>query len=267
MAIVISQNLQIASYNGSVLPLTYARIGYQSYLDDATITTDETAIDGYPVSNMLNDQTFEKFKVDGNFTTIYADLGEAKSIDYLALVSKNSSAVVLRYSTDGVTYQDLTSILDASSATKMLLFETTLARYWRIFITSSDTIDIANMKLGEALAMYRPIYGGHSPATLSRKTVLSNTISEGGEFLSSNVTRQGFSGSYDYQHLPAAWYREYFDPFVSYARTGTYYIAWNPEDYPTEVIYAWSTGDIQPSNMGIRDLMQVSWSAGGYDVV
>lgn len=269
MAVVISENLQISSYNGSVLPLSNARICYDSYLDDATITSTITPDDGYPLDNIVNDQTFERCKSPYPALPIDIDLGSAKSVDYVACVGKSLEGVYVYYSYDGIDYEQISSLLDATKTAKMLIFESVLARYWKVILSNltDGEIDVANVKMGEALAMYRPIYGGHSPATLSRKTVLSNTISEGGEFLSSNITRQGFSGSYDYQHLPAEWYREYFDPFVSHARTGTYYIAWNPEDYPTEVIYAWSTSDIQPSNMGIRDLMQVSWSAGGYDVV
>lgn len=266
MSIVISQNLIISAQNGSSLPLTHARIGYQSYLDDAVLTSDNPAISGYPLDNIKNNQTFERFRVDSSFVNVDIDFGVAQNVDYIATVGRNTSTVIVLYSLDGINYQTIDSNTTSTKVAKMFLFEPILARYFRVTYVDSNNVDVANLKIGLSLAMYRPIYGGHSPITLNRQTVVTPTISEGGEFLSSSIRRMGFNSSYDYQHLPAEWYREYFDPFVEHARTGTYYIAWRPEDFPNEVVYGWTSQDFAPSNMGIRDLMQVSWGTGGYDV-
>ena len=268
MPVVISQDLVISANSGSVFPLNYARIGYQSYLEEGMLTYDAgSPVSGYPLENILTGQTFEVAKFDSVAVQINIDLGQIQSVDYMAFVSKNAINYTLQYSSDGIDYTAVSQAADSSKKARMALFDSITARYWRVFIASplGTEVQITNLKLGLALAMYRPIYGGHSPITLNRLTAKTPTRSEGGEFLSSSITRQGFAGSFDYRHLPADWYRDFFDPFVEHARTGTYYIAWNPLQFPKEVAYGWTEEDFTPSNMGIRDLMQVSWNMRGYD--
>ena len=115
-----------------------------------------------------------------------------------------------------------------------------------------------------ALAMQRAIYAGHSPITLSRKTVKRPTKSEFGQWLGSSTIRHGLKTSFEWKNLKAAWYREYFDPFVKSARTKPFFIAWRPSKFPNEIAYAWTSNDIKPSNMGILDYMDVSMSVEGY---
>ena len=86
---------------------------------------------------------------------------------------------------------------------------------------------------------------------------------EGGQWLGRSIIRKGVTTSYQWRHLKAAWYRQYFDPFVKSARTTPFFIAWRPETYPNEVAYAWAKSDIRPSNMGIRDFMEVTLSVEG----
>ena len=267
MSVVISQNLALSLQSSEELSLNNARIGYQSYLDDAILTTLLPSQDGYPIENIKTGQTFEVFKSTVSAEIISIDLGVAQDIDYIGMVGKNIQTYGLEYSLDGINYTQISLGSLTDNIAIMGLFESTTARYWRILVGTgtTDTINIANVKLGQVLAMYRPIYGGHSPITLSRKTTYKPNMSEGGEFLGRTITRYGYTGSYNWQHLPATWYREAFDPFVKHARTGTYYIAWRPETFPQEVAYGWTNEDIIPSNMGIRDLMQVSLNVEGYD--
>jgi len=268
MAIVISQNLYLAAAGGSVLPLTHARICYQTYLDDAIISASNAGDSGHPVGNILTTQTFETYKATTfPATLIEFDLGAAQSVDYVAMVGKNISSFNLTYSTDGITYLPISALSDASKVAKIGLFDAVTARYWRLSVGGENNgFNIANIKLGLALAMYRPIYGGHTPVTLGRATVKKPNISEGGEFLGSTVIRKGLNTSYDYQHLPADWYRSDFDPFAQHVEDGnTFYIAWRPESYPLEVGYCLSNSDITPSNMGVSDLMQVNFNVVGYD--
>ena len=268
MSIVISQNLYLAAASGSALPLTHARIGYQSYLTESNISSIFSNDAGHPLTNVLTSQTFETYKYSSFQSTIIdVDLGTAQPVDYFAMVGKNAAAYNLSYSLDDVSFTPISSISDASISARMGIFEKTTARYWRIAIGGlNSSFDIANIKLGLTLVMHRPIYGGHTPVTMGRNIIKKPNISEGGEFLGSTVIRKGLNTSYDYQHLPADWYRENFDPFAKHAENGnTFYIAWRPEDYPLEVGYCLSNSEITPSNMGVRDLMQVNFSVVGYD--
>ena len=270
MSVVISSNLILSAAAGNSLPLTHARIGYHSYLDSAVITASQAGDAGHPVGNITTTQTFERYKSTVlPVTTIDVDLGTAKPVDYIGMVGKKIEAYTLEFSLDDISYTQISALGDPSQVAKMGLFEETEARYWRIAIVGnilSNTFDIANIKLGLTLTMYHAIYGGHTPLNLSRQTVTKPNISEGGEFLGSSTIRKGFSTSYDFKNLPADWYRNEFDPFVEHASEGrTFYVAWRPEKFPLEVGYCLGNSDIAPSNMGTRDLMQVTFNVVGYN--
>lgn len=267
MPVVISQDLIISASSGAVQSLDHARIGYQSHLEDATLSASISGDSGFPLNNVLSGQTFERYKsTSSGTTTITADLGSTKSANYLGIVGKNVVGIFLQYSLDNVTYIPVENFSDATKKAKLLLFSAISARYWRIIVIGEGSdFDIANIKIGTSLDMTQLIYSGHSPVTLSRITAFNPNISEGGEFIGRSRQRQGFSTTYNYNNLDPAWYRSNFDPFVEYARTGTYYISWRPSDYPLEVVYGWTNEDIVPVNVGNPDLMQVSFNTRGYD--
>jgi hypothetical protein len=92
--------------------------------------------------------------------------------------------------------------------------------------------------------------------------VIRPNKSERGQWLGRSIIRGGSAGSWSWRHLKADWYRTYFDPFVESARTQPFFIAWRPETYPVAA-YCWTEGDITPSNMGVKDFMQVTLEAEG----
>jgi len=79
-----------------------------------------------------------------------------------------------------------------------------------------------------------------------------------------SVITEGVSTSSEWKNLTAQWYREKFDPFVVYARSRPFFIAWRYAEFPLEVGFVWTTDDIRPTNSGPRDLMSVSMSVDGY---
>lgn len=125
-------------------------------------------------------------------------------------------------------------------------------------------ISVGYVSAGVALQMQRPLFGGHSPMSLSRVTEYQSGVSDGGNWLSRSVVRRGLSGDFSWDKLTDEWYREYFDPFVMKARTDLFFIKWRPSYAPRDCVLAWTTSDITPSYMGIRDLVSVSMSVSGY---
>lgn len=150
----------------------------------------------------------------------------------------------------------------------MAVFPDQQYRYCRIRITyGPDKFQIGVLKIGQALVMQHRIYGGHSPTTLCRVTASRPLMSETGQFIGRATIRHGFRGSYNWQHLEADWYREHFDPFVDLARFDAFFVAWRPVSYPHEVIYCQTppSSDIHPTNMGRRDLMEVTVPVEAHD--
>lgn len=270
MAVVFSNDLVLAAQQGVVQPLTHARIMYNNLVPGGTVTgSTETA--GFEADAVQSYDTYDRWLPSAIPATLTFDLGSIQDIDYIFIASHNlgstGSAFVGETSPDAITWTEaVPERIPGDDSAIALLFEEVSVRYFRIRITSSLSIPrIGVVMSGIALAMQRPIYGGHSPINLSRQSEIRPTKSEGGQWLGRSVVRRGFATDYNWQHLTADWYREFFDPFVRQARFQPFGIAWRPETYPEEVAYVWTENDIQPSNMGIRNYMQVDLTVTGYD--
>jgi len=270
MAVVINSSVVLSSSSTlPPFPLNHARIGYQSFLPDAELTPSSAAA-GFPAEAVVNGLTYDQWRPEELPATLTTDLVTARDCDYLGIAAHNfatiGAVVDIEYSTDGgATYTLLESMSPEDNTPIMLIFNTVTARYWRMSITApSGTAQIGAVNLGQALVMQRPIYGGHTPITMSRRTEYQNNISDSGQWLGRTIVRKGVGTSFAWKHLTAGWCREYFTPFVKACRTTPFFIAWYPSKFPREVGYCWTSGDISPSNMGIRDYMSVTLKADGF---
>jgi hypothetical protein len=247
-------------------PLTHARIGYHRI--DGTASASSTA-NGHPASAAKSMNTYETWGPTGFPAWWKIDAGSAVNVDYCGIAGHTleGNSVLVQYSSND---SDWTDVGTASNVTDgkpiLIMFPEVSARYWRVLIAGSAATTIAHIRFGQMLAMMRPIFAGHSPAPLNRDTVISQNRSERGQFLGNSIIRSGVVTAADWKHLTPEWYRSEFDPFVLAARTDTFFFAWRPEpSSPSEndVAYCWTKDDISPTNMGIRDWMQVSLSMQG----
>nr|WP_297388276.1 discoidin domain-containing protein [uncultured Roseateles sp.] len=267
MPIVITSDLVLSA--SLAQPLTHARIGHATYTRTGTATA-STEADGFDAANAANPLTYEFWRPTALPAWWRLDAGAAVDCDYIGVAAhtlgSSGCTVYAEYSLDGTTWETLADVLPADDAPIMFLFAQTTARYWRVRVTGSTLPSVGVVYVGKALAMYRPIYGGHTPITLSRESEMRPTKSEGGQWLGRTVIRKGSKTKVAYQHLPAAWVREQFLPFIRDAVSYPYFFAWRPQTYPLEVGYVWTNDDIAPGNMGVRDLMAVDWNMEGLAV-
>lgn len=271
MTVHISSNLVITP--GSNLeppfPLTHARIAYESFVDATKVSASSEA-DLRPATAAVNPLGFEWWSPSSVPTIASPEtwtlmLDEQMEADYIGIGVHNlaGAEVGLEYSADGETWTSIGSFIQANNSPILSLFQAVYAMGWRITIHSAPTLPrLGAIYIGKALQMQRRIYAGHSPITLSRQTDMIPNRTEGGQWAGRTVIRMGVSTKYQWDNLTASWYRQYFDPFVKAARSRPFFIAWYPSKFPGEVGFCWTTGDIQPSNSGKRDLMSV-----GFDVV
>lgn len=247
-------------------PLTHARIGYQSICTEANVVASSEAA-GFPASDATNVFTNEYWKPTTLPATWTCDAGTGVDTDYIGIAAhtlgSSGCSLTIEYSTDNSTWTQLNAFLPADNRPIMLIYGTITARWWRFTLNGTTAPRIGVIYIGQALQMQRAIYGGHAPLTLNRQTTIYNQVSEAGQFMARSITRQGNSTSFTWKHLTADWYREYFDPFVLAARTRPFFIAWRPSKFPEEVGYVWTSEDIRPSNMGIKDFMEVSMTVSG----
>jgi len=246
-------------------------IGYQTWVRDllaADISvSSETA--GGPKDSILRPNTYEFWEPIALPAEIVIDLGVARAADYVGLaghtIGSSGVAVKVQHSPDGTTWTDFGSeVSPTDDAPIMFVDESVTKRYWKIEYPNSGTSpQLAVIYIGQLLVSPTSIYGGHSPATLSRDTKLFQNMSDGGHFLGQYIKRKGVKGNLTLRHLGAGWYRTNFDPFVLAAREFPFFVAWRPVDWPLEVAYAWTDANIKPKNMGKKDYMEVSFNFTG----
>jgi len=250
-----------------------ARIGYETVLTTANVTASSEAA-GYPVTNIVNPLTAHRWKPTALPATVTCTLDAGEECQYMGIaghtIGSTGCSVEFLYSVNnGSSWNVLKKITPADNKPLMIVFSQ-LARYWRIRITRDATSEETAMPsvgvfmTGRALEMQRGLYVGHTPITLARKTQRITNKTEGGQYAGNSVITEGVSTSFEWKNLTAQWYREKFDPFVVYARSRPFFIAWRYAEFPLEVGFVWTTDDIRPTNSGPRDLMSVSMSVDGY---
>lgn len=273
MAVIIASGMvvqQPAESGGTSIlppyPLSHARIGYSTICTPDNVTATSQAA-GFPASDATNVFTNEFWKPASLPATWTCDAGTGADTDYIGIAAhtlgSSACSVTIEYSTDNSTWTELNTFLPADNSPIMLIYPTVTARWWRFTLVGDTIPRIGVIYIGQALQMQRPIYGGHGPLTLCRNTTIYNQMSEAGQFTARTIVRQGNGTTFAWKNLTAAWYREYFDPFVLAARTTPFFIAWRPGTYPKEVGYVWTADDIRPTNTGVRDLMEVSMAVVG----
>jgi len=267
---LIVSNVLLAS--GAAVPLGNARIGYQTWLRGlpagnvvASTTRADSAADA-----PLRPDTAEFWAPTALPATWEVDLGALRDFDYVGIAghSLGSCGCTLNVASRAIASDAWTTfgtdVLLTEDGPLMALDALRTHRYLRLSISGGTLMPvIASIYAGIALAMERPIYGGVSPITLSRATVLARSLSNGGQFLGQGFRRHGVESSATFRHLSASWYRANFDPFVRSARRFPFFFAWRPATYSKEVAYAWCGNDIHPENMGVNSLMSVSFSMQG----
>lgn len=247
-------------------PLGHARIGYDNFVKGSTVTA-TSEVSGFPADAVALSMTYERWQPSAMPATLSIDAGSASDADYIGIAAhtlgSTGATVAIEYSTDNMSWTTVETISPADDSAIMVLFTSVQAQYWRLVISGTTAPQIGVVYIGQVLAMQRGIYGGHSPGKLSRQTTIRPTRSEGGQWLGRSVIRQGYSESYSWDNLTATWYRDNFDPFVEAAIQYPFFVAWQPLRHPSEVLYAWTSDNISPSNSGTRDLMSVGFSAQG----
>lgn len=267
-------------------PLRFARIGYDNFVTEDNITA-SSSLAGFPAESLGNAFTYEIWKPSELPATLTIDAGEPVTADYMGLAvhALSGCEVMLSYSNDGTSYTEAATAAPVRDSAAMVLFDSVTARYWQITITgwateptlladfTTRTYELGDyaagetggallgvLHLGQALAMQRGLFQGHTPGRWARTDEIRPSVSEGGQWLGRSVVRRGFQTSYSWSNLKSAWVRDTLTPFIDAAITQPFFIAWRPEGYADEVLYGWTNKPIQPQNTGPNDYMSVSFT-------
>jgi hypothetical protein len=264
MAVIFAPSFLQAEYGA---PLNHAFIGYKNLVSSATVTATNSTV-GFPADAVKRETTWERYRPGTLPATLNIDFGAIAPLSYIGIgahtLGSSGNDLLAEYSDNGSVWTEIVTTSPVDDSAILLLFSEAPARYLRLTLTNGAIPAIGVVYAGQSLVMQRAIYGGHSPITMSRTTTFRTNESEKGQWLGRSIVRSGLSASYDWTRLKSDWYRAEFDPFVLAARTKPFFIAWNPLEFPSEVVFAWTGSDIVPTNSGPRDLMSVSMTVSGY---
>lgn len=233
-----------------------ALIGYNSLLTAST-----------QAPKALTDNTFERYEPSTGAVVAKFQLITGAPIDYIALAAHNigthdgGTEILIQYATTiGGALTDIESITPTHNGALMISFDSiTVAEIAITTNAVTSGLELGVVHAGVALQMQQPIFGGVNPIDLSQKNKYQSTMSDSGQFLGRTVTSKGLEASFQWQHLEDDWYREVFNPFVISAVKKPFFIQWRPDRYESAV-YGYTTGDIQPTNMGGSRLMRVGFT-------
>lgn len=271
MAVVFSDALVLQIDTTPELSGKFARIAWDKE-EPLTTQASSEVFPAYRKESANNELTYSAWKPltgDDEFWGVIFQ--EAKTINYCGIAAHTladvGASVKVQYFDEGWIDIAGAEVLPTDNRPILFLFEDILDSSFRILISGGNEAPrIGVIQFGRTLTMQRGIYGGHTPITLSRDTVVRPNVSEAGQWLGRSIVRAGSSTEFSWQHLTAPWYRQNFEPFVEHARTKPFFIAWRPSQYPDEVGYVWTEQDIKPSNMGIINFMDVSMTVRGLAV-
>lgn len=270
-------------------PYTHARIGHANNWHAGTMAASTTDAD-YFETGPDTSLTYEKWKPTALPATLEVDFSAAKTVNYCGIAAHtlgtNACTIAVEY-WDGAAWVALTiSYLQDSNGDVvyttggdpitfdsglilddqpiMVFFPDVSVSKMRVRVVSGDDYPkIGVLKFGVALEMPQPIYGGHVPLDLTRRTVMRTTESETGEFLGKTKLRVNQGTSFSWSHLKADWIRDNWKSLQLAIETDPFFIAWRPESF-SSAGFCDAKGTPEPVNMGVKTYMQVDLEVRGY---
>ena len=258
MSIIIHQDLTLAADEQDITDCN-PRIGYDNIVTSSTVVTDQGAATRI---NLANPATYLKWTADNNATQkVGANLIAAKTVNYYGIAAHNlgsaGAVVTFQTSINGVDWVNVTAgVLLQNNLAMIEEFPDQFAAYYRLQISGATIApSIGVLYMGRMLRVQRRIYVGHSPFVLQRKTVVSSGKGESGQFLGRVVRSTTYETDVTVQNLTPTWVRQRLDPFLALAADTPFFWSWRPCAYPTEVGFAWTTGDPNTSNTRPNGMM------------
>lgn len=239
-------------------------IAWRNVFAGATVEDDIGAVTyepGFPPPAIVTYSTYEGAAASGGIGPLTIDPGETVLIDYFAFSSvlqPDSPPHTLTISTSGTPDDEDFTQLDTWTDVRyplLVLLETPVsARRVRIQMTAEFA---GNVMAGRRLQVQRPVYVGHEPVRLNRRTVSTGPQSENGQYLGKLIRSESLRTQLDLTNLSPAWVREHLDPFVAAARDQPFYLAWRPSEID-DVAYCWLESDPQIEGQRVNGMMRAN---------
>lgn len=222
---------------------------------------------GFELENAFDYLTWDFWRPSSIPATITITTAVAEDVDYALIAAHNlgttDKTVTLEYY-NGSAWVAIDDANPANDRVIVFLFDNVFSNQFRLTVSGDATVpSIGVFMIGKALAVQRKLYKGHTPITLSKRTVKQPNRSEGGHWLGTSIRREGAATTIAFGNLKSDWIRQKFEPFIEAARSYPFGWVWRPDEFPAEVAYVFAPDDIRVINSGPRDFMSTSFAVEG----
>ena len=268
--IVTSEARLIALYGQDLTNNPF--FAWDNLADHAVLTSNRPSLPGGDLFNATNGTTADFWLPDVNaiIANFIADFGADQSISFAAIAAHNlhdfGARVRVQNSPDGATWSQAGEFVTPTDGAPIVWrFVPTAARYWRFQnaeLTDGNPLAIGVAFLGNETVFPSRIYQGFSPIITANMVEVASNVSVGGNLMGSSTVSRGAKLDMSFQHIPPAFLRETFKPFLEHFNDGRgFFTAWRPAKYADDVHYCWRDGGVvQPTNAGPHELMDMSLS-------
>lgn len=236
-------------------PLNHARILYDNKLIGASASSDISTGEGSP-SYATIPNTYQSFygsgsgylRIDINFDSfpdtvcIGAHNLGSKGYNVTPYYRETATGPLIQFAA-GVTPTDNSPIMFHRSDRPKVR----VVSLFFVPTSTSNTFKVGYVSAGVSLQMQRPFFNGHQPYTDSDITEYYSNRTESGEIIGRQIRRRGFETTYEWQNIDDNWYRNNIPAFKDYAKKWPMFVAWNLLEYPSDVAFGETKGDIKAS--------------------
>lgn len=248
-------------------PLNHARILWNP-------ASGTVAADGAGGALAQNEFTAQRWVLGAGSQAWTLTLPAAAPVDCVFVAAHNLAGcniVIATSPTTSAAFTTRATILPGDNGTIAALFtdrdgNPISARRVRLTVTGGGATRTAGIiRVGKALELPIPIYGGHGPISWNRRSEIEPQVSETGQWLGATIKRRSLQASYAWEYLAADWYAENFEPFAQTLPARPFGIIGNPSLMgQADVGWCRALSDPSPQNMGVRNYLAVSLDVTGF---
>jgi hypothetical protein len=202
--------------------------------------TGSTEAAGYEAVAARGPQTYTGWKPTAVTATLLATFTGAADVDYVGIYILTTGGCTFRPQYwNGSTYVNLGADVTPTEVGPVLwLFNSVNTSRIRINVTGGSTMPvIATLKAGEATVFPNGMPPGYKPSYLNPQDELTNSFSQGGQILGSELVSSKAREEVNIDKLEASWVETNWPGIRDAMRTEGAFFAWNADDYPAHLIY------------------------------
>lgn len=230
-------------------------VGWRNYVTFAGLTADSSQA-SYPVTNLANPSTHRGWRSDSLLEQLVTVANIDAAVDYVAIARHNFGTGGIEVSVEAITADPgavwtevFAGVLLADDTPAIFRFASGNYVSVRLRLVPTATKpQCAVLYVGSLTALKPGVAPGYVPLPRAKNHTAYNGQSEAGEYLGTIISGASLASTAQIADMDPDFYADEVADFIARANERQpFFFAWSPEDYPTEVAYAWLSASVQPT--------------------